>query len=383
MKKIKILTVALLAIGLASAGIGCGSTSSGSSGNQVSSGVNALPPANLTVQNVGSAASQALKGADNPPPSDVSTITSTTVNGSTNTTIPTLSFLLKGIGSNNVIVKPQSMKGATVNALSMFQQAATSGSCAPTNISGSGGSGTVNVTVTWNNVSCSFSSSTMTIDGTISVIGTYDTSLGNIDLTETDNVKFTLDDPTTGINEAVSLNGSETITGAGVIAGTTSITYTEKGHMNISATVTSPNGSGTVSGWIDIDDSFTGTPSQLIYTFSDGSEMDSGSSKFGTYGVGSITMTTSGIPVNSMTLDGGGTYGVTTSYGTSSYSGKVIVTYSSIVFDPSVCSGYPSSGTLTIQANNVYVFTFTSQTCGCAAVTENGTPTPNSPLCYF
>ena len=382
MKKIKILTVALLAIGLASAGIGCGSTSSGSSGNQVSSGVNALPPANLTVQNVGSAASQALQGANNPPPSDVSTITSTTVNGSTNTTIPTLSFLLKGIGSKNVIVKPQSMKGTTLNALSMFRQAATSGTCAPT-ISGSASSGTVNVTVTWNNVSCSFSSSTMTIDGTITVIGTYDTSLGNVDLTETDNVKFSLDDPTSGINETVSLNGSETITGAGIVAGTTSITYEEKGNMNINATITSPNGSGTITGWIDIDDKFTGTPSQIIYTFSDGSEIDSGSSKIGTYGVGSITMTTSGIPVASMTINGGGTYGVAASNGTSSYSGKIIVTYSSLVFNPSVCAGYPSSGTLTVKANNEYVFTFDGQTCGCAAVTENGTPTPNSPLCNF
>ncbi|MCL4467743.1 MAG: hypothetical protein M1591_02250 [Deltaproteobacteria bacterium] len=383
MKKIKILTVALLAIGLASAGIGCGSTSSGSSGNQVSSGVNALPPANLTVQNVGSAASQALKGADNPPPSNVSTVTSTTVNGSTSATIPTLSFLLKGIGSNNVIVKPQSMKGATVNALSMFRQAATSGSCTSPTYTDNSSTGNIDFTVTWNNATCSFSGSTMTIDGTITVIGTYDTSLGNLDLTETDNLKFTLDDPTTGVNEAVSLNGSNTITGAGVVAGTTSITYTEKGHTNINATITSPNGSGTITGWIDIDDSFTGTPSQLMYTFSDGSEIDSGSSKFGTYGVGSITMTTSGIPVSSMTLDGGGTYGVTASNGTSSYSGKVIVTYSAIVFDPSVCSGYPSSGSLTIQANNVYMFTFTGQTCGCAAVTENGTPTPNSPLCNF
>ena len=382
MKNIKILTIVLLALGLADAGIGCGSSSSGSSGSQVSSGVNALPPANLTVQNVGSAASQALQGANNPPPSDVSTITSSTVNGSTNTTIPSLSFLLKGIGSKNVIVKPQSMKGATVNALSAFQQAATSGSCAPT-VSGSAASGSINVTITWNNVSCSFSSSTMTIDGTITVVGTYDGTLGNVDLTETDNVKFTLDDPTSGINEAVSLNGSDTITGAGIIAGTTSITYSEKGHMNISATITSPNGSGTVTGWIDIDDTFTGTPSQIMYTFSDGSEIDSGSAKFGTYGVGSITMTTSGIPVTSMTVNGGGTYGVAASNGTSTYSGKVSVTYSGIVFDSSVCSGYPSSGTMTVSANNVYVFTFSGQTCGCAAVTENGTTIPNSPLCYF
>ena len=382
MKNIKILTIVLLAIGLASAGIGCGSSSGGSSGNQVSSGVNALPPANLTLQNVGSAASQALQGANNPPPSDVSTITSTTVNGSTNTTIPTLSFLLKGIGSKNVIVKPQSMKGTTVNALSMFQQVATSGSCTPT-VSGSASSGTVNVTVTWNNASCSFSGSTMTINGTITVVGTYDTSLGNVDLTETDNVTFSLDDPTSGINETVGLNGSETITGAGIVAGTTSITYEEKGTININATITSPNGSGTITGWIDIDDTFTGTPSQIMYTFSDGTELDSASSKIGTYGVGSITMTTSGIPVSSMTVNGGGTYGVAASNGTSSYSGKIFVTYSNLVFNPSVCAGYPSSGTLTVKANNEYVFTFDGQTCGCAAVTENGTPTPNSPLCNF
>ncbi len=382
MKNIKILTIVLLAIGLASAGIGCGSSSGGSSGSQVSSGVNALPPANLTVQNVGSAAGQAVQGADKTPPSDVSTITSSTVSSSTSGNIPTLSLLLKGLGGS-VVVKPQSAKGATVNALSLFQQATTSGTCAPSSMSATSGSGAVNVSVTWNNVSCTFSTETMTINGTIGVTGTYDTSLGNIDLTETMNIQFTLNDPSYGYNESVSLNGTDSITGAGVIAGTTSITYSDKGHTAISATYSGTSGSYTITGWIDVDDTFTGTPSQIIYGFADGTETDSGSTKIGTYGTGTITMTTSGIPATSVTVNGSGLFGVSVSSGTSKYSGKVNVTYDNIVFNSSVCTGYPSSGTMTVAGKNTFVFTFDGQTCGCAAVTENGTPTPNSPLCYF
>ncbi len=371
MKNLKILVVVLLAIGLATAGSGCGSSSGSSSGSQVSSGLNALPPANLTVSNVGSAASQAIDGANVQPPSDVSSITSSTVSNVGSPSIPTLSYMVNNLGSKNVIVKPQSMKGNVVNGLAIFKQAATSGSCLPTSYSSTGGSGTVNVTATWNNVSCTMSTTTLTINGTISVTGTYDTTLGSVNITETENISFNESDPTSG-TIAISLNGSETITAAGIVAGATSVTYAEKGKANISATITSPNGSGSVTGWIDIDDTFTGTPNQLVYAFKDGTEISSGGAKFGTYGIGTITMTTSGSPVTAITVNGGGTYGVTTSSGTSYYSGKVSVAYANIVFDPGVCSGYPSAGTLTVTANNTFVFTFDGQSCGCAMVSENG-----------
>ncbi len=389
MKNIKILAVVLLALGLASAGIGCGSSSGGSSGSQVSSGVNSLPPANLTVQSVSGAAGQAIGSVNNPPPNSVTTATSTTVSGSQSPTIPTLSFLFQNISTKNstIMVKPQSMNSTALNTLSVLKQAVTSGACF-TNVSVSDNStpGNIDVTVTWNNVSCTSSSVTLTLNGSITVTGSYDNSLGTFDVVENENLTFTSNDSSTSSTTTMNLNGKETITGAGIVAGATSITYSEVGHTNISATVTSPTQNGSFSGWIDVDDTFTGTPSQLIFTINDGTEIDIGSTKIvGTYGIATITMTTfGGAPITAMTVNGSGTYGVAVSPSTYGYSGRISVVYSNLLFSYGTCSG-ASGGTVTITgaANNVFVFDFDGQSCGCAAVTENGTPVPNSPYCGY
>ncbi len=382
MKTIKILTVVLLAMGLASAGIGCGSSSSGSSGNQVSSGVNALPPANLTVQNVGNAASQAISSANKQPPSDVSNITSTTVNGAPNQSLPVLSYLFKNLGSN-VVIKPQSMKGAAVNALSMLKQAATSGTCAPV-ITDNSTPNNLDVTAAWNNASCTFSTETITINGTVTVKGTYDSTLGTLAITESLNLTFNMTDTASGLTENFTLSGGDTITGAGIVLPVTSITYSEKGTVNLSATVTSGGRSESFSGWTTIDDTFTGTPSQLMFSINDGEEIDAGGSKIiGTYAIATITMTTyGGSPITALTVNGSGTYGVAVSGTTYAYSGKISVIYSNLVFDYTSCFG-PASGSISITgaAGNVFVFDFTGQQCDCAAVTENGTPVTGSPFC--
>ncbi|MCL5879058.1 MAG: hypothetical protein M1428_04590 [Deltaproteobacteria bacterium] len=370
MKKIKILTIVLLAIGLAGAGIGCGSSSSGSSGNQVSSGVNALPPANLTVQNIGSAASQAISSANQQPPTDVSNITSSTVNSSTNQGIPTLSYLFKNLG-NNVVIKPQSMRGTALNALAVIKQAATSGSCAPTSYTDNSTTGNLDVTVTWSKVSCTISTTTMTINGSITITGNYDTTLGTLAITDTMDLNFIMDDPSLSLNENVTLNGSDTITGAGVVAPLTNITYSDKGKVNISATITSQSNTGSFTGWVATDDTFTGTPSQIVFTINDGTEVDSGSAKIGVYATANITMTTSGSPITSLTINGSGTYGVAGSSGTYTYTGKYSVAYAALTFDNSCAD--PVSGTITITANHVFLLDFNGASCGCASVSEDGT----------
>ncbi len=382
MKNIKILTVILLAIGIAGMGIGCGSSSGGSSGSQVSSGVNSLPPANLTVQNVGGAASQAISSANKQPPTDVSNITSSTVNSAPNQTMPILAYVFNKMG-NNVIVKPQSMQGTALNALSILKQAATSGYCAPV-ITDNSTPNNLNVTATWNNASCTFSTETLTINGTVTVTGTYDSSLGNLAITESLNLTFNMTDSSSGLNENFTMNGSDTITGAGIVLPITSISYTEKGKVNLSATITSGGHTESFSGWVAIDDTFTGTPSQLMFTINDGEEIDAGGSKLiGTYAIATITMTTySGSTITALTVNGSGTYGVAVSGTTYGYSGKINVVYSNLVFDYTSCFG-PADGTITITgaAGNVFEFDFHGQQCDCAAVTENGTPVTGSPFC--
>jgi hypothetical protein len=382
MKNIKILTVVLLAIGIAGMGIGCGSSSGGSSGSQVSSGVNSLPPANLTVQNIGSAASQAISSANQKPPTDVSTITSTTVNGAPNQSLPVLSYLFKNLG-NNVVIKPQSMRGTALNALSMLKQAATSGYCAPV-VTDSSTPNNLDVTATWNNASCTSSTETITINGTVTVKGTYDSTLGNLAITESLNLTFKMTDSASGLDENFTMNGSDTITGSGIVLPITSISYNEKGTMNLSATVTSGGHTGSFSGWVTMDDTFTGTPSQLMFTINDGEEIDTGGSKLvGTYAIATITMTTyGGSPITAITVNGNGTYGVAVSGTTYAYSGRINVVYSNLVFDYTSCFG-PADGTITITgaAGNVFEFNFHGQQCDCAAVTENGTPVTGSPFC--
>ncbi len=388
MKNIKILTVILLAIGIAGMGIGCGSSSGGSSGSQVSSGVNSLPPANLTVQNVNDAASQAINSANQQPPTDVSNITSSTVNSAPNQTMPTLSYLFKNLGNSSVVIKPKSMQGTALNALSVLKQAATTGACfTDVVVLNKSTTGNLDITITWNHSSCTTSSGTLTLNGTVTVTGTYDTTLGDLGITESMNLTFAMDDLSTGTNTTISLNGSDTTTGSGIVLPITSISYTDKGKTNISASMTSPNGNSSFTGWIAIDDTFTGTPTQLMFAINDGTEIDVGGSKLiGEYGIANLTMTTyssSGSPITAITVNGDGTYGVAVSGTAYKYSGRISVVYSNLVFDYTSCNG-PTGGTITITgaAGNVFVFDFNNQTqCGCAAVTENGTPVSGN-FCY-
>lgn len=384
MKKVNILAVTLMAAGIAVFSLSCGSSSSsGGGGGNPQGSLNSLPNANLTVSNVGGAATQALDTANTQPPSDVSTITDSTVSGAQNQTIPTLSYLFSKLSANNIVINPQSMRGTALNALTVLKQAVASGTCSPTSYVDNSTPGTLDVTVAWNNASCTFSTETLTINGSVKVTGSYDASLGNLGITESVSLNFGMVDSASGLNENITLSGNDTITGSGIIAGTSSISYNEKGTVNINGTVSTPQGGGSFAGWITIDDTFTGTPSQLTFSINDGTEVDvNGTRVLGTYGVANITMTIGAGSPATVTVNGSGTYGEAVNAGIYAYSGKVSVAYDNLLFDPSVCYGYPSSGTITITAANVWLFDFNGASCGCASLSEDGTVV-NANFCSF
>jgi len=374
----RILKVVILVIGITGIGIGCG-TSSGS-GNKVSSGVNSLPPANLTVQNIGAVATNVFKTVSTRP-TDVSAITSSTVANAPDRSMPPLP-LMDHMG--NAVIKPGSMKEQVLKGLAVFKQAQVNGYCSPT-IADNSAPGNINVTITWNNVSCSFSGTTLTIDGSITVKGTYNESLGSLNITESyNNLTFKEQYPDSTLVK-ITLNGAETISGAGIVAGSTSITYSDKGNGTISGNVTTSQGNVAISGWVSVDDTFTGSLSQLVYAINHGSEMNIDKTKIADYGVGTITMT---VGSSTLTINGGGTFGVT---GTTSYAnveGRYSTLLSNVKYDNNICSGWwPADGTLTITANHVFVLDFSVNSsgteCGCANVTVDGTPASGNPICSF
>ncbi len=344
-----------------------------------------MPPANLTVQNLGGATVNALEAVNSPPPTDVSTVTSSTVTNAPDQSMPTLS-LLNHMGS--AIIKPTSQKNAVLKVLANFKQAQTSGSCGQPVITDHSSPGIVDVTVTWDNVQCTNPSSgdTMTINGSVTVKGTYNETAGSLNITESyNNLTFVDTNTTSNYSIKFSINGSETISGAGLIVGTTSITYSDKGNGTISGSFTSTQGNGTISGWVSVDDTFTGTPSQLVYAITHGKEISINSTKMGMYGAGTITMTIGSSPAT-LTINGGAAYGVTGTSTGYNFEGKYTTAYSNVVFDPNICYGsWPSGGTLTITANHVFVLDFSINSggtqCGCANVTEDGTPVSNNPVC--
>jgi len=376
----RILKVVILVIGITGIGIGCG-TSSGSSGNKVSSGVNSLPPANLTVQNIGAAATNVLDTVNTPPPSDVSAITSSTVANAPDQSMPLLS-LMNHMG--NAVIKPGSMKEQVLKGLAVFKQAQVNGYCSPT-IADNSAPGNINVTITWNNVSCSFSGTTLTIDGSITVKGTYNESLGSLNITESyNNLTFKEQYPDSTLVK-ITLNGAETISGAGIVAGSTSITYSDKGNGTISGNVTTSQGNVAISGWVSVDDTFTGSLSQLVYAINHGREMNIYKTEIADYGVGTITMT---VGSSILTINGGGTFGVTGTTSSANVEGRYSALLSNVKYDNNICfGGWPADGTLTITANHVFVLDFSVNSsgteCGCANVTFDGTPASGNPICSF
>ena len=376
----RILKVVILVIGITGIGIGCG-TSSGSSGNKVSSGVNSLPPANLTVQNIGAAATNVLDTVNTPPPSDVSAITSSTVANAPDQSMPLLS-LMNHMG--NAVIKPGSMKEQVLKGLAVFKQAQVNGYCSPT-IADNSAPGNINVTITWNNVSCSFSGTTLTIDGSITVKGTYNESLGSLNITESyNNLTFKEQYPDSTLVK-ITLNGAETISGAGIVAGSTSITYSDKGNGTISGNVTTSQGNVAISGWVSVDDTFTGSLSQLVYAINYGREINIDKTKIADYGVGTITMT---VGSSTLTINGGGTFGVTGTTSSANVEGRYSTLLSNVKYDNNICSGWwPADGTLTITANHVFVLDFSVNSsgteCGYANVTVDGTPASGNPIYLY
>jgi hypothetical protein len=370
----RILKVVILVIGITGIGIGCG-TSSGS-GNKVSSGVNSLPPANLTVQNIGAVATNVFKTVSTRP-TDVSAITSSTVANAPDQSMPLLS-LMNHMG--NAVIKPGSMKEQVLKGLAVFKQAQVNGYCSPT-IADNSAPGNINVTITWNNVSCSFSGTTLTIDGSITVKGTYNESLGSLNITESyNNLTFKEQNQDSTLVK-ITLNGAETISGAGIVAGSTSITYSDKGNGTISGNVTTSQGNVAISGWVSVDDTFTGSLSQLVYAINYGREINIDKTKIADYGVGTITMT---VGSSTLTINGGGTFGVTGTTSSANVEGRYSTLLSNVKYDNNICSGWwPADGTLTITANHVFVLDFSGTTCGCANVTVDGTQASGNPICSF
>ncbi len=406
MKKINILTVVIMAVGIAVFSISCGSSSSsggGGGGGNVSGSLNSLPNANLTVSNVGGAASQTL-GAASKTPSSPNPSTLASPGGA----LGALSYLVSN--PNKLVIKPQSMKGPVLQALSNLKLLQVySGACP--------GGGTINIVpgstsgtevITFNN--CVEGPTTLNGSITISANSSSSTSV-NATITYS---AFTFSETISGGSFAATFNGSLAFAGTGLTVNSTNITFTENGSITISGSAanwTFPDFTcneaitGTFSGWASVDDSFSGSPSTVAVSGTDGREENgSGTSssggsfayKVGSYGVYSFTMAITGNPQSptTLTLNGSGTFGANvtgTVSGTSScsalaptstsYYGKYSVTLDKITFDSS-CAYAPSGGTLTITADNTWVFDFTAGPgCGCAVVKENNVTVPQSPMC--
>ncbi len=391
MKTIKILIVLLSAIGIAGLGLSCGSSSSGNSsggGGDVSGALSSLPNANLTTQNVGNAAGQALGSASQRPPTDPSNI----VNGGG---MSSLSYFLNKF-QDNLVIKPESMRGAAQKTLTILKGLAVTGSCAPTSITGNYKSMPFNFTMTWNNVPCDDGMGDPdTLNGSISLSGSYDQAAGtmsvNFSINLTESVTYTAANG--GGSAQATMKGSESVNGTGITTDTSSVTYTDKGSYSLSGNVQGVQGScndtvsGSYDGWKVMDDSFSGNVSQLSYGVKDGTEENiSGTSSIG----GAMNMKDGAYANASMALDlvsdtqhsvnGSGTFGaVLTETGTSecggtqtnstSYAGKFGTSFSAVTFDASICGGeWPSSGTLTITANHTFGLDFSGD-CGCADLT--------------
>ncbi len=397
-KKIGMLSIVGLVAGAVSFGAGCGSsTSSGGSGN-VSGALNSIPTASLSVSNVGGAAGQVISSVvSQGVPTDVSSVVSA------GPQVSILAYVLNN--ANTLVVRPQSFKGAALNALSVLKLAATSGSgCSPSSIvdnsTGTTGSGTVDLTLTWTKVSCVDPSTgnTQTLNGTASLKGSYDSSVGDVSINTTLNLTIGMQF-TSGGSEQVSVAGSIAENGTGLVQGTTSVSFANKGSITLTGSVSSaPSGdacndtiTGTFSGWENVDNAFSGSPSQLAFSVDDGNEMDaSGTSsgggslslKQGAYNKASMTISVSSSTTR--TVNGTGTFGaVITESGTStcgtivtsstSYAGKFTATLTNVTFDDSSCNGqWPTGGTLTLTADKTLTLNFTGQACDCADVSVNG-----------
>ncbi|MCL5277102.1 MAG: FapA family protein, partial [Deltaproteobacteria bacterium] len=292
----------------------------------------------------------------------------------------------------------------TLNALSELKLAATSGgTCSPSTIvdssTGSNGSGTVDLTLTWTDVKCVDPSTgnAETFNGSVSITGNYDSGSGSVSINTS--IDLTMGTAfTAGGSVQVSVTGSLSENGNGLVQGTTNISFATKGSVSLSGSVTNaPSGdacndtiTGSFSGWEAVDDAFSGSPSQLAFDVDDGNETTasgtssgggSASLKEGSYSKASITIALTS--QTTKTVNGTGTFGaVMTETGTSacgttvtsstSYSGKFTATLTNLTFDDGSCGGkWPTGGTITITANKTFSMDFTGQACGCANVSVN------------
>ena len=341
----------------------------------VYSSLNSLPNASLMVSYIGNAADQALSAANTQPPGSVSVVVNQATSYGSNNPLPTLSYLSNNM--NTIVIKPQSMRKSALQALSVFKLTQVSGVCSPTKTDNST-PGTVDVTFTWSNASCTYSGTTVTMNGSVSVTGTYDSALGSVDLIETINLTEDINDPTSGLSESIGINGGDTVTGTGIVTGTTNMTYAQIGIININGSVTINNGStGTFTGWEVVNNKFTGTSSQISYSGVNGTELNEMGITIGTYGVANLTMTITGsAPSQTVVINGSGTFGKQGNVAYS-YLGKINAMFNNVAFNNALCTGsWPSGGTLTITANHTFVLDFSPNAsgtnCYCANVTEDG-----------
>ncbi len=379
MKQLKLLSLILL---MGSIALGCGSSGgSSSSGTQVTGSLNSLPNAQLTVSNVGSAASQALKVNQDATnyanqSTSVSSITNSTTGNPNN--LPAFGGLsMVTQNPSKLVVSPSYLKQTVLDQLKSFQILQSAG-CntqpAVTNNSTTSGSTTyVDITSTWSNETCSYGGISFTFNGTISWTGTYDSSAGsaNLKLTYTN---FNFGETYSGTSMSMTWNGGFTFTGSGMISGASNAQYTEDGKLNLTGIYSSAQGSIGLSGWFGIDDTFTGNASFFTLVLNEGNEFDitsgSESAKIGSYlqTTPSLTISTT---TNTTVLNGSGTAGVayiingkSFTAGTTSYSGKFSFAFNNLTYDNTICAYCPSSGTLTLTSGTEsFVFNYNSSSC--------------------
>ncbi|MCL4477954.1 MAG: hypothetical protein M1381_02475 [Deltaproteobacteria bacterium] len=397
MKQLKLLSIILL---MGSIALGCGSSGgSSSSGTQVSGSLNSLPNAQLTVSNIGSAASQALKvnqDATNyaSQSTSVSSITNST-NGNPNN-LPAfggLSMITQN--PSKLVVSPSYLKQTVLDQLKSFkilQYASCNTQPVVTNNSSTSGSTTyVDITSTWSNETCSSGGISFTFNGTISWTGTYDSSAGSANL-KLIYTNFNFGETYSGTSMSMTWNGGFTFTGSNMISGASNAQYTEDGKLNLTGIYSSAQGIIGLSGWFSIDDTFTGNTSFFTLVLNEGNEFDvasgSESARIGEYlqTTPSLTISTTS---STTVLNGSGTAGIayiingkSFTTGTTSYSGKYSFAFNNLTYDNAICPYCPSSGTLTLTSGTeTFVFNYNSTSCNtgqcCADVTG-----ASSPVCW-
>ncbi|MCL4558005.1 MAG: hypothetical protein M1491_05145, partial [Deltaproteobacteria bacterium] len=372
----------------------------GGGGGNVSSSLSSLPNASLTVSNVGGAASQALKvnqDASNyaNQSTSVGTITNSTMGNPNN--LPTFGGLsLVTQNPSKLVVKPSYLKQTILDQLDSLKTLQSSGcNTTPTvtdNSTTSGSVTNVNITSTWSNVSCSYSGLTFTLNGSVSWIGTYDSSAGSANLTLT-YTNFTFGETYSGSSMSMTWNGGITFTGSGMLSGSSNIQFTEDGTLNLTGTESGAQGSVGFSGWFSIDDTFSGNVSLFTLVLNEGNEFDvtsgSGSAKIGSYlqTTPSLTISTT---ANTTVLNGSGMAGVAyivngqnITTGTASYSGKYSFAFDNLTYDSTVCPYCPSSGTLTLTSGTQsFVFTYSSSSCSTGQCCATVTGSASSQVCW-